>query len=135
MRSTVQAAPNVTPMVDVMLVLLIIFMVIAPALLDGFVVEPPAAHNLRDHPNDSTDVTLGIDASGNYYLNKARVAPAELGAKLRAIFGGADPNHVLYLTADRNLNYNEVLAVLDSARNNGVVVIGMISQKPADPRP
>src|SRR4051812_8242252 len=49
MRSSVQAAPNVTPTVDVMLVLLIIFMVVAPTLLDGFVVEPPAAQNFLDH--------------------------------------------------------------------------------------
>jgi len=61
---SVQSTPNVTPMVDVMLVLLIIFMVVAPSLLDGFLAEPPTATNVRDHPNDSADVTLGIDATG-----------------------------------------------------------------------
>jgi len=131
---SLQSEINVTPMVDIMLVLLIIFMVVAPTLLDGFVVEPPAAQNLRDHPTDSTDITLGIDANGDYYLNKARVAPADLGTRLRAIYRDADPNHVLYLTADRNLNYDKVLAAVDSARNNGVAVIGMISQQPAGPR-
>ena len=70
MRSSVQFAPNVTPMVDVMLVLLVIFMVVAPTLLDGFRAEPPRAVNVRDHPNDSSDVVLGIDAAGRYFLNK-----------------------------------------------------------------
>lgn len=130
MRSSVQSAPNVTPMVDVMLVLLIIFMVIAPALLDGFVVEPPNAKNLTDHPTDSADVTLGIDASGEYYLNKAHVAAADLGKRLRAVYGEANPNHVLYFKADRELSYDKILAALDSARNNGITVIGMISREP-----
>ena len=58
----VQSTPNVTPMVDVMLVLLIIFMVVAPALLAGFNAEPPQAQNIKDHPeDDQTDQVLGID--------------------------------------------------------------------------
>jgi len=134
MRPSVQAAPNVTPMVDVMLVLLIIFMVAVPTMLDGFVAEPPAAQHFRDHPTDSADVTLGIDANGDYYLNKARVAPIDLGSRLRAIYGDGNPNRVLYLKADRSLDYAMVLAAVDSARNNGVAVIGMISQQAAGPR-
>lgn len=134
MRSSVQSAPNVTPMIDVMLVLLIIFMMMVPTLLDGFVVEPPAAQNFRDHPNDSTDVTLGIDANGNYYLNRVRVAQRDLGTRFRAIYGNGTPKHVLYLKADHSLHYETVLAAMDSARNNGVAVIGMISQQPGDAR-
>src|SRR5690349_3228058 len=83
-QSSVQATPNVTPMVDVMLVLLIIFMVVVPALLDGFTATPPNAVNVRDHPNDSTDVTLGIDASGHYFWNKKPIQFGELAAKVEA---------------------------------------------------
>ena len=135
MRSSVQAAPNVTPMIDVMLVLLIIFMVVVPTLLDGFAVEPPAAQNFRDHPSDTTDVTLGIAANGDFYLNKTRVAPIDLGSRLRDIYGHGNSNRVLYLKADRSLDYETILAAVDSARNNGVAVIGMISRQPAGRRP
>jgi len=70
-QGAVQSTPNVTPMVDVMLVLLIIFMVVAPALLAGFNADPPQAQNIKDHPeDDQTDQVLGIDKDGNYYLNK-----------------------------------------------------------------
>ncbi|HUX33013.1 MAG TPA: biopolymer transporter ExbD, partial [Gemmatimonadaceae bacterium] len=51
--SGVQSTPNVTPMIDVMLVLLIIFMVVTPALLAGFTATPPDAQNIKDHPEDS----------------------------------------------------------------------------------
>ncbi|HEY2851903.1 MAG TPA: biopolymer transporter ExbD, partial [Gemmatimonadaceae bacterium] len=62
----VASTPNVTPMVDVMLVLLIIFMVVAPALLAGFTADPPQAQNIKDHPEDEqTDQVLGIDKAGN----------------------------------------------------------------------
>ena len=60
-----QATPNVTPMIDVMLVLLIIFMVVTPMLLAGFNADPPKAINLRDHPEDAdNDHVLGIDKDG-----------------------------------------------------------------------
>ena len=62
--SSVQSTPNVTPMIDVMLVLLIIFMVVAPALMAGFNATPPEGVNLKDHPEDEqTDQVLGIASS------------------------------------------------------------------------
>ena len=130
MQSSVQSTPNVTPMVDVMLVLLIIFMVVAPSLLDGFLAEPPAATNVQDHPNDSADVTLGIDAAGRYFLNKSPVDAEALGARLEAIYGHGTENRVLYLKADRELEYSRVLAAMDTARNHGVALVGMITKQP-----
>jgi len=129
MRASIQASPNVTPMVDVMLVLLIIFMVVAPTLLDGFVAEPPNAAHVRDHPLDSADVTLGIDAAGQYYLNKHAVDSATLALGLQSIFTAREEK-VLYLKADRDLDYSKVLSAIDIARNNGVGMIGMITQQP-----
>jgi biopolymer transport protein TolR len=79
----VASTPNVTPMVDVMLVLLIIFMVVAPALLAGFNAEPPQAQNIKDHPqDDQTDQVLGIDKDGQYYLNKKLIRPEDVGPAL-----------------------------------------------------
>jgi len=134
MRSPVQAAPNVTPMVDVMLVLLIIFMVVAPTLLDGFRAEPPKAVNVLDHPLDSADVVLGIDAAGRYFLNKQPVAEAELGSRLKSIYSVGHHDPILYLKADRQLDYSKVLAAVDVARNNGVVLVGMVTSQPAAAR-
>lgn len=130
MRSSVQAAPNVTPMVDVMLVLLVIFMVVAPTLLDGFVAEPPPAASVRDHPNDSSDVVLGIDAAGRYFLNKHAIDSAALGPKLKALFAANPLEHVLYLKADKELEYSKVLGAMDVARDNGVSVVGLITKQP-----
>ena len=80
-----QSTPNVTPMVDVMLVLLIIFMVVAPALLAGFNAEPPQAQNIKDHPeDDETDQVLGIDKDGNYYLNKKPIEADDVAPALAA---------------------------------------------------
>jgi biopolymer transport protein TolR len=134
MQSSVQGTPNVTPMVDVMLVLLIIFMVVAPTLLDGFVAEPPNAANVRDHPIDSADVTLGIDAGGRYYLNKTPVDAATLGVRLEGIFERAGSDRVLYLKADQELEYAKILAAVDTARNHGVIVVGMITRQPTGAR-
>jgi len=131
MRSSVQAAPNVTPMVDVMLVLLVIFMVVAPTLLDGFVAEPPQAVSVSDHPNDSTDIVLGIDGAGRYFLNKHAVDSAALGPRLKALFAANPLDHVLYLKADKELDYSRILGAIDVARNNGVTVVGLITKQPA----
>ena len=129
----VQSTPNVTPMIDVMLVLLIIFMVVTPALLAGFNADPPKAVNLKDHPEDANlDQVLGIDRDGNYYLNKKRIARAEdVGPLLKRIYDARTEDKILYLKADKQLDYSKVLDALDLAAKNGVRVTGMISeQKP-----
>src|SRR5207342_1065632 len=80
-------SPNVTPMIDVMLVLLIIFMVVTPALLAGFTAEPPRAVNLKDHPEDSeNDHVLGIDVGGRYYLDKKLYNKDDLGPMIKQIY-------------------------------------------------
>src|SRR5215216_6297155 len=84
---SVASTPNVTPMIDVMLVLLIIFMVVTPALLAGFQADPPQAQNIKDHPeDDQTDQVLGIDKDGYYYLNKKLVKQEDVGALLKRIY-------------------------------------------------
>jgi biopolymer transport protein TolR len=128
----VKAEPNVTPMIDVMLVLLIIFMVVTPALLAGFKANPPQAVNLKDHPEDANlDQVLGIDRDGNYYLNKKRIRTEDVGPMLKRIYDARTEDKILYLKADKGLDYSKVLDALDLAAKNGVRVTGMISeQKP-----
>ena len=77
--SGVKAEPNVVPMIDVMLVLLIIFMVVTPAIAAGFTAEPPSGINLKAHPEADEDQVLGIDKFGNYYLNKKQIPAEQLG--------------------------------------------------------
>jgi biopolymer transport protein ExbD len=129
----VQSTPNVTPMVDVMLVLLIIFMVVTPALLAGFNADPPQAQNIKDHPEDEqNDQVLGIDKDGNYYLNKKTIRAEDVGPALKHIYVDTPrEDYILYLKADKNLDYAKVLDALDIAMHNGVKVTGLIGdQKP-----
>jgi biopolymer transport protein TolR len=126
----VESTPNVTPMIDVMLVLLIIFMVVAPALIAGFNATPPEGVNLKDHPEDEqTDQVLGIDRDGQYYLNKRAIRNDDLPQMIKQIFDVRVEDKILYLKADRTLDYSKVLDALDIASKNGVRVIGMISDQ------
>ena len=128
--SGVQSTPNVTPMIDVMLVLLIIFMVVAPALMAGFNATPPEGVNLKDHPEDEqTDQVLGIDREGQYYLNKRQIKNTELPQMLKKIFDARTEDKILYLKADKQLDYGKVLDAIDLASKNGVRVVGMISDQ------
>ena len=125
----VQSSPNVTPMIDVMLVLLIIFMVVTPALLAGFNATPPQGQNLKDHPEDEeNDQVLGIDKDGNYYLNKKPIAKTAMESEIKRIYSNRD-DHVLYLKADKDLPYEKVVDATDLAAKNGVTVVAMISDQ------
>jgi biopolymer transport protein TolR len=126
----VNSYPNVTPMIDVMLVLLIIFMVVAPALIAGFNATPPEGVNLKDHPEDeNTDQVLGIDREGQYYLNKRQIKNEELPQKLKTIFEARTEDKILYLKADKTLDYAKVIDAMDIAMKNGVRMVGMISDQ------
>jgi len=124
----VKSEPNVVPMIDVMLVLLIIFMVVLPALTSGFTAIPPQGINLKSHPEEDTDQVLGIDREGNYYLNKRPVPLDSLGPMLTEIYANRD-DYVLYVKADKDLPYSAVLDAMDIASKNGVRVVGAVSEQ------
>jgi len=127
---SVKAEPNVTPMIDVMLVLLIIFMVVTPALLAGFNAIPPQGQNLKDHPEDAeTDQVLGIDRDGNYYLNKKPIAKTAIEAEIKRIYENRTADKVMYLKADKELMYSKVIDATDMAAKNGVRVVGLIGEQ------
>jgi biopolymer transport protein ExbD len=125
----VKASPNVTPMIDVMLVLLIIFMLVIPAITAGFAAIPPSGVNLKPHPEEDQDQVLGIDANGQYYLNKKAIPNAELGVRLKQIFENRETDKLLYIKAHKDLQYGKVLDALDIAAHNDVRVTGMISDQ------
>jgi biopolymer transport protein TolR len=123
----VKAEPNVTPMIDVMLVLLIIFMIVIPAMNAGFNAIPPTGQNLKPHPEEDQDQVLGIDKDGQYYLNKKPLPNADLGDRLKAIYDVRQVDKVMYLKAHKELKYSKVIDAIDIAAHAGVRVTGMIT--------
>ncbi len=127
--SGIKAEPNVTPMIDVMLVLLIIFMLVVPAISAGFQAIPPQGTNLKPHPEEERDQVLGIDANGQYFLNKKPIPNAQLGQLLKGIYANREEDKLLYVKAHRDLEYGKVLDALDIAAHSDVRVTGMITDQ------
>jgi biopolymer transport protein TolR len=127
--SGVRAEPNVTPMIDVMLVLLIIFMIVVPALNAGFNAVPPEGQNIKSHPEEDTDQVLGIDANGRYYLNKKAIPAERLEDALTTIYDKRTQDKIMYLKAHKDLEYGKVLDAIDIAGKAGVRVTGMITDQ------
>ena len=127
----VQSTPNVTPMIDVMLVLLIIFMVVTPQLLAGFTAEPPRAVNLKDHPEDAeNDHVLGLDADGRMYLDKKLYDPKDIEGLIKEIYTAPGrEDFVMYLRAHKDLKYEKVQDAMEIAMKNGVRVMGLIGEQ------
>ena len=124
---------NVTPLVDVMLVLLIIFMVTAPMLHQGISVALPktATTNLQATLEDP--IVLSISRDGRYYINETPVARGLLRDRLRAILRGRRERAVL-LKADRGLSYGTVIETLDLLNRMGIESLGMITDTSGAPR-
>jgi biopolymer transport protein TolR len=125
----VASSPNVTPMIDVMLVLLIIFMIVTPLINAGFQAQPPIGINLKSHPEDNEDQVLGIDAFGQYYLNKKAIKNETLADQVKRIYDARTSDKILYIKADKNLDYSKVLDAIDIVAHNGVRVVGAISDQ------
>ncbi|HEX7051723.1 MAG TPA: biopolymer transporter ExbD [Longimicrobiales bacterium] len=130
--SGVMADINVTPMVDVMLVLLIIFMVVTPTLMSGFNPDLPVGENLKDRAQDDDRVVLGIDQNGNYYLNKQPIRREDAPRLLEAAFAARPEDKVLFVKADRTLKYQEVMEAMMVARDAGARVVAAITEKRPD---
>lgn len=128
-KDKAQSEPNVTPMIDVMLVLLIIFMIIIPSLTAGFAATPPQGQNLKSNPEEETDQLLGIDVKGQYYLNKKRIENDQLHDLLRAIYDVRAEDKIMYLKADKDLEYGKVIDAIDVAAKAGVRVTGFITDQ------
>jgi biopolymer transport protein ExbD len=103
--SSVKADINVTPMIDVMLVLLIIFMIVTPLIAAGFKATLPKGKNLDPRPEGDNEVVLGIDESGRYFLNGRALPDGTLEDQLRGIFGARTEDKILYFKADNHRDY------------------------------
>ncbi|MDQ3388416.1 MAG: biopolymer transporter ExbD [Gemmatimonadota bacterium] len=129
--SEVTADINVTPMIDVMLVLLIIFMVVTPQLA-GYTAVLPKARMAAPEKDDR--VTLGIDTQGQYWIedvpNPGPIADDQLAARLQSAYANRPEDHILYLKADYSVGYDRILTAIDAARIAGVARIGAITEIP-----
>ena len=117
---------NVTPFVDVMLVLLIIFMVTAPLMTTGMSVELPRA-DAPPLPSTEKQMVLSITESGEYFINKHAFKVDELKPKLKAIIK-ANPQQEIFLKADGDVPYKKVAQLVALCTEVGVARMGLVTQ-------
>jgi len=119
---------NVTPLVDVMLVLLVIFMVTAPILQQGVSINLPkvAASGLT---GEEQQLVVSLNKQGKLYLNDAPMDLGELGPKLQAITQ-MRPDRQVFLRADEGVAYGQVMRVISAIKGAGVERLGMVTEPP-----
>jgi biopolymer transport protein ExbD len=116
---------NTTPLVDVMLVLLIIFIVTAPLLTHGIKIDLPKAASTAN-PEQPETVTLSVDAAGRVFWNDAAMAEADLPAAM-AQAAARNPQPELHLRADMNTKYQRLAEIMAIARNAGLTKLGFVT--------
>ena len=130
-----QGAPmadiNVTPMVDVMLVLLVIFIITAPLFTHAVKLDLPAAQS-APAPEKPETVTLSIDPAGAIFWNDAPVTQADLPARMAAA-AQKQPQPELQLRADKSTRYEVIAQVMAAAQSNGLTKLGFVTQPTSTP--
>jgi biopolymer transport protein TolR len=121
---------NVTPLVDVMLVLLVIFMVTAPIIQQGVQVNLPQAKG-GAVAGEEEPLIVSITQNGGIYLNDNPITLNELGKKLRAVRKLTKDKEV-YLRADQNVRYGVVMKTVEQIKEAGIVKLGMITRPPGE---
>jgi biopolymer transport protein ExbD len=117
---------NITPLVDVVLVLLIIFMVITPIVQMGYEVQvPPKVETAAPVPQDSNQIIVRLDAEGRPWINKQMISLNDFPGRLREALTGRS-SKVIFFAADGELEYGKVAAFMDICRNNGAQNLGIV---------
>ncbi|MZR32147.1 protein TolR [Sneathiella litorea] len=127
-RHTQMSEINVTPFVDVMLVLLIVFMVTAPLLTVGVPLELPSSKAATVQGNDEP-LVISVDGEGRLYLEDVEIELVNLVPKLRAVTG-AKQDQRIFVRGDTNVSYGRVLSVMGEIHNAGFKRVAMISAGP-----
>lgn len=120
---------NVTPLVDVMLVLLVIFMVTAPMMQQGVQVNLPKAET-KALPAQEETVVVSIERSGKVFINTTEVPADELRSKLSSMFANRSKKEV-FLKADRDVPYGEVVKTMADIKGAGIERLGMVTEPSA----
>ena len=127
-KGGLKADINVTPLVDVMLVLLIIMMLVAPLLQQGVAVRLPTATNTTDKPETQDQTVLAISQDKHMYLNARPIQEGELATKLNEILENKKEKIVL-IKADEEVEYGAVMAAMDQLRQAGIEDIGLVTER------
>jgi biopolymer transport protein TolR len=122
---------NVTPLVDVMLVLLIIMMLVAPMLQKGVDVKLPVATNTMDKPETQEQTVVAVDARDRFYLNGIEVPRAEMADRVKAALEEKTERIVL-IKGDTDASYRAIMAAMDDLRKAGIEDIGLITDPKVD---
>ena len=130
-QTAVKSEPNVVPMIDIMLVLLIIFMIVTPLIAAGFKATLPRGKNLDPRPEGENEVVLGIDEAGRYFLDGRALPEGTLEDQLRGIFAARTEDKILYFKADNQLRFGKIQEAVETARRSGVRVMAAITEPTA----
>jgi biopolymer transport protein ExbD len=117
---------NMTPLVDIMLVLLVIFIITIPVMQHAVNIDLPRASNQANTAKPET-IRVDVDASGAYFWNDASIQENDLAAKLAAV-AAAEPQAELHIRGDRAVRYERVARVMAAAQRAGVKKIGFITE-------
>ena len=129
-RGEITSEINVTPMADVMLVLLIIFMVITPMLQKGTAVELAKTRNPINMPDADHDdaVLIAVTRDGKYYLNQTKITLDELTVKVNDILA-TKLDKTVFVRSDARARYGDVVKVVDTIRSAGVDKVGLLTER------
>ncbi len=130
-RYVPMAEINVTPFVDVMLVLLIIFMVAAPLLNVGVPVDLPKTEAKQITGTDEP-LVVSIDAKGDVFLQETKLSNDELASKLKAI-AGAKPDTRIFVRGDKGIQYGRIMEVMGIVSGSGFTKVGLVAEQPTAP--
>jgi biopolymer transport protein ExbD len=119
---------NVTPLVDVMLVLLIIMMIVAPLLQKGVDVRLPVATNSTEKPETQDQTVLAITPDGQLWLNSVPIAAGDLGRRVTDLFE-TRTERIVIIKADEDAEYRHVMDAMDELRASGVEDMGLITER------
>jgi biopolymer transport protein ExbD len=128
-KGGVKSDINVTPLVDVMLVLLIIMMLVAPLLQQGVQLTMPEAVNTVDKPDAGDPTVVFVDALSQLYVNTIRVSNADVINQIQRTLEETTERTV-YMKADRDAPYSAVMAMMDALREAQIETVGLITEAP-----
>jgi biopolymer transport protein ExbD len=128
-RGGIKSDINVTPLVDVMLVLLIIMMIVAPMLQQGVLINLPSATNTTDKPDTQDQIVVFVDANSKLYVNAIESPKADVIAKITAALDKSK-ERVVYLKGDKDAPYSAIMEMMDALRGAQVDTVGLITERP-----